>query len=75
MEITVTCANEHCVAAGKEKPVPLANMLGYGAFSAGVRCSACGTMMVTTKSTDTSEQRRGKMLRHKVSSKPKPKRK
>jgi hypothetical protein len=72
MDITVTCANEGCVAFGKEKPVPLANMLGYGAFSSGVRCPACGTVMTTTKK-ETAGQRRAKMLRSKGSSKPKPK--
>jgi hypothetical protein len=70
MDITVTCANEGCVAFGKEKPVPLNNMLGYGSFGAGVRCHACGTMMTTTKK-ETAGQLRAKMLHSKVSSKPK----
>jgi hypothetical protein len=75
MDITVQCANEACVAFGKEKPVPLNNMLGYGSFSAGVRCHACGTMMTTTKSGKASEKGRTEMIRRKVSAKPRPKRK
>ena len=75
MDLTASCKNENCVAFGREKSVTLEQMLGCNVASGHIRCHACGTVMTTNKSAKASGKSRVEMIRGKVASKPKPKRK
>ena len=62
MNIKAECQNPTCSAYRIEKSVAVGQMLGYGAPNDRVTCPACGTVMKTTETVNTSSKGRGKAL-------------
>jgi hypothetical protein len=62
MNIKAQCPNSKCSNYGIEKSAAVGQMLGYGAPNDCVNCPACGTLMKTTETLNTSSKGRGKSL-------------
>ena len=62
MNIKAKCPNSKCSNYGVEKSVVVGQMLGYGAPHDRVTCPACGTLMRTTETLNTSSKGRSKTL-------------
>ena len=75
MDLTASCKNESCVAFGRERHVTLEQMLGCDVAGDRVRRHACGTVMTTNKPARTSGKSRVDLIRHRVASKSRPKKK
>jgi hypothetical protein len=60
MNVRAACNNQQCSQFGIEKSVAVGQMWGFGAPHDRVKCVACGELMKTTETIDTSSKGRGK---------------